>query len=72
MRRAKTGEEPFTLPAHYVRQIAEQVRSMGGDVKRWLADCGLTEASPASAILWCSATIGPVLTTVESLQNSSW
>jgi len=33
----------LTLPVHYVRLIADQVRVMGGDVGRWLAESGLSE-----------------------------
>lgn len=32
------------LPVHYVRHIADQLRSMGVDVARWLRHCRLTEA----------------------------
>ena len=40
------------MPVHYLRQIAEQVRTMGGDVAAWLAHAGLderelSEGSPA-------------------------
>jgi AraC-like DNA-binding protein len=38
------NETASTLPVLYVRQIADQVRSMGADVGGWLASCGLTEA----------------------------
>lgn len=34
----------FTLPVHYIRHIADQLRSMGVDVGHWLARSGLTEA----------------------------
>jgi AraC-like DNA-binding protein len=37
-------ETDFTLPVHYVRHIADQVRSRGVDVDRWLAQSELTEA----------------------------
>ena len=32
-----------TLPVHYLRHIADQVRAMGGDAGRWLAASGLSE-----------------------------
>lgn len=35
----------FTLPVHYVRIIADQVRSLGADVGHWLARSDLGEAS---------------------------
>jgi AraC-like DNA-binding protein len=40
-----------TLSALYVRQIAEQVRSLGADVSAWLAESGLTEAQLADPAL---------------------
>jgi AraC-like DNA-binding protein len=45
------GHEGFTLPVHYVRHIADQVRSMGGDVAQWLAASGLSEEKLASPSL---------------------
>ena len=39
-----TPAQDFTLPMHYVRQIADQVRSLGGDVAAWLSRSQLTEA----------------------------
>lgn len=39
-----TPAQDFTLPMHYVRQIADQVRSLGGDVAAWLGRSQLTEA----------------------------
>ena len=45
------GHEGFTLPVHYVRHIADQVRSMGGDVPQWLAASGLSEEKLASPSL---------------------
>lgn len=35
----------FTLPVHYLRHIADQVRSLGGDEAHWLARSGLSRAS---------------------------
>jgi AraC-like DNA-binding protein len=40
----------FTLPAHYIRQIAEQVSSLGVDVSQWLVQSGLSQA-PADDVL---------------------
>jgi AraC-like DNA-binding protein len=37
------GDQAFTLPAQYIRRIADQIRSMGGDVGRWLAQSELSE-----------------------------
>lgn len=37
--------EGFTLPVLYLRQLADQVRALGGEVAPWLARVGLTEAS---------------------------
>ncbi len=34
----------FVLANHYLRHVAEQVRSSGGDVARWLAACDLKES----------------------------
>lgn len=36
--------QDFTLPIHYVRQIADQLRSLEADVPAWLARSGLSEA----------------------------
>jgi AraC-like DNA-binding protein len=36
-------DEGFTLPAIYIKQIAEQIRNMGADVKHWLARSQLSE-----------------------------
>lgn len=44
-------EGASTLPVLYVRQIAEQVRSLGADVALWLGESGLTEAQLADASL---------------------
>lgn len=41
----------FTLPVHYVRQIASQLRSMGVDVQYWLAQSGLDETQLENAAL---------------------
>ena len=38
-------DEGLRLPIHYVRHIRDQVRSLGGDVGRWLGECGLSEAA---------------------------
>jgi len=35
-------ELQFSLPAAYLRQVAEQVRELGADVELWLARAGLT------------------------------
>jgi AraC-like DNA-binding protein len=35
---------PFTLPIHYVRQIADQTGEMGVDIQQWLKHAGLTPA----------------------------
>lgn len=40
----------FTLPMHYIRQIAEQVGSMGVDVRQWLLLSGLREAQLADPL----------------------
>jgi AraC-like DNA-binding protein len=45
---ADPSAEPITLPAAYVRHIAEQVRAVGGDVARWLAMSGRREADLAA------------------------
>jgi len=37
-------DEGFTLPAIYIRQIAEQIRNMGADVRAWLGLSQLSEA----------------------------
>lgn len=37
--------ESFTLPVHYMRIVADQVRSFRVDVDHWLARSGLTQAS---------------------------
>jgi AraC-like DNA-binding protein len=37
-------DEGFTLPAIYIRQIAEQIRNMGTDVPHWLGLSQLSEA----------------------------
>lgn len=42
-------EAPFTLPVHYVRHIADQIVSHGGDVARWLKESKLTAAQLASS-----------------------
>lgn len=39
------SDPAFTLPVHYLRIIADQVRSLGADVGHWLARSGLREAS---------------------------
>ena len=47
------GNEDFTLPVLYIRHIADQMRSTGGDVERWLEESGVCEAqlvSPSFAI----------------------
>lgn len=36
--------QDFTLPIHYIRQIAEQIGGMGVDVPQWLRLGGLSEA----------------------------
>jgi len=36
--------QDFTLPIHYIRQIAEQIGGMGVDVNQWLRLGGLSEA----------------------------
>ena len=36
--------QDFTLPVHYIRQIADQVGSMGANVSQWLKQNGLSEA----------------------------
>ncbi len=36
-------DQASTLPVHYIRHIAEQLRSMGVDVVRWLRQSGLSE-----------------------------
>lgn len=36
--------QDFTLPIHYIRQIAEQIGGMGVDVPQWLQLSGLNEA----------------------------
>ena len=36
--------QDFTLPIHYIRQIAEQIGGMGADVPQWLRLGGLSEA----------------------------
>lgn len=38
------SSQDFTLPIHYVRQIADQLRSLEADVPAWLARHDLTEA----------------------------
>jgi AraC-like DNA-binding protein len=43
--------EGLTLPVHYVRHIAEQVRRRGGAVDAWLAESGLSEAQLARPTL---------------------
>lgn len=40
--------QDFSLPIHYVRQIADQVKSLGADVPQWLAQSQLTEADLAN------------------------
>lgn len=44
---ARRGEdrEAFLLPIHYVRHLADQVRSLGADPRVWLARSGLQAAS---------------------------
>lgn len=39
----------FSLPIHYVRQIADQVRSLDADVNQWLALSQMTESDLADA-----------------------
>lgn len=39
--------QEFTIPVEYVRQIAEQLQSMGGDVEAWLERSGMTPAQLA-------------------------
>jgi AraC-like DNA-binding protein len=41
----------LTLPLHYVRHIADQVRRRGADVGTWLAESGLSEAQLARPTL---------------------
>jgi AraC-like DNA-binding protein len=36
-------DEPLTLPVAYIRHIADQIRRMGADADRWLAQNGLSE-----------------------------
>ena len=38
------GLQNFTLPIYYLRHIADQIGSMGGDRARWLAQNQMTEA----------------------------
>lgn len=37
------SQQDFTLPMHYVRQIADLLRTLGMDVPAWLAKSGLSE-----------------------------
>lgn len=39
------------LPGYYIRQIADQVGSLGADVPRWLAQSGLSEAQLGEALV---------------------
>lgn len=50
-------DQGFTLPVHYIRHIADQIRGMGVDVESWLGRSGLTEAQLGDA----SLTIAPPL-----------
>ena len=43
--------EEITLPAHYLRQIANQIESTGADARRWLAQSRLSEAQLDDAAL---------------------
>lgn len=47
-------DHDFTLPVQYVRYIAEQVRSSGAEVPRWLSLSQLSEASLEDASLQLS------------------
>lgn len=40
--------QPSTLSVHYIRQIADQLRSMGRDVAGWLATSAMSEAQLAA------------------------
>lgn len=46
-RPTQIAQDSFTLPIYYVRHIGEQIRSMGGDVEKWLKDSGFSEAQLA-------------------------
>ena len=41
-------DDDFTLTAHYLRHIAEQVGRRGVDVDAWLTECGLSSAKLAA------------------------
>ena len=43
--------EKFTLPAYYLRQIANQIESTGADVRRWLEQSQLRETQLKDAAL---------------------
>ncbi len=43
-RSKRTVDEGLTLPVFYIRQLAEQMRSMGTDVGHWLELSRLTES----------------------------
>lgn len=51
MARDAARDPAFTLPVHYIRHLAVQLRGMGVDVERWLAASGLTPAALDDAAL---------------------
>lgn len=58
VRRAPKAGPSVTLPALYLRQMADQIRNMGADPSAWLRGAGLTDDGLEEAGLASSPTIG--------------